>query len=567
MVRLLIGNLDVLSKSPPGEQNDALNKAAYACGRAIARREIQRKDAAAELFAAAKSIGYVDRDGEAAAKATIKSGLDAGDRDERTRAAAEKDEYPFTDDGNARRLIDHHGFDLRYCEEQGIWYAWNGRRWAPSKGVAVERRAKNTARAFHRAELDAARDANAPSRKWALRSEGAPQILNMVRLARSEESIAVEIPDLDADPWLFGCLNGVLNTRTGDLLPHDRKYLITKIAPVVFDPTATFELWNNFIDAVTDGNPEQQEFLQRAVGCSLTAEPADDDRFFFIHGPPGGGKTTFIEAVLAALGRYGQAANFDMLLNHSNVGGTRPDLVRLRGARFVSVADIPDGKRLDEKVLKQLTGGDTIAAHAKYQDEIEFTAVCKLWVAGNHEPIINDGDSAVWRRILKVPFTHVIPEGTRDPTVKATLRSNPAARAAVLAWAFRGCQEWQRQGLAAPESVKIATAEYQERQDLIQQFMAECCDRGAGLEMELGEGYKAFNEWCRNSGIYRPDTTRTRFTQRVKTILSAPEIRKSGSRRYVTGIDLQAEVRAQGRLDAARDEHKDGPDGSEAAGF
>jgi len=451
--------------------------------------------------------------------------------------AAPTDEYEkgFTDYGNAERLVERHGGDVRYCRERKAWYVWDERRWAPDVDGEIDRRAKDTIRhIYHEAgdEDDAAR--RKATAKWARASESARRLADMVKVATSEREVKIAPGELDADPWLLGCLNGVLDLRTGALLPHDRKYLITKLTPVEYDPDARFELWDKFLSDATDGDIELQEFLRRAAGCSLTGQPADDDRFFFVHGPPGGGKSTFIEGIRSTWGDYTRGANFDTFMTHYNAGSARSDLARLNDARLVTSIEIPEGKKLDEAVLAALTGGDTITARFFYQGEFEFHPRFKLWIAGNHEPIIQSGDSPIWRRLLKVPFIHVIPEADRNPAVKATLREDSKAHAAILAWAVKGCAEWQRNGLSPPDSVKTATATYRADQDVIGGFVAERCLVKAGCEMERDEGYVAFTEWCTGAGIRKP-ITRTVFVRRMK---GEYECRIVGPRRIFQGVGL-----------------------------
>jgi putative DNA primase/helicase len=444
-------------------------------------------------------------------------------------------EKGFTDYGNAERLVERYGDDVRYCRQTKLWYIWDGKRWAPDTTGRIERCAKDTVRNIYReaADIDDAALRKSTA-KWARASESRRRLTDMVVIAETETVVAVERDLFDGDPWYFGCLNGVLNTRTGELLPHDRKYFITKLAPVEYDPDATFDMWDEFLETATQGNAEIQGFLRRAMGCALTAQPADDDRFFFIHGPPGGGKSTFIEAVKGAWGDYARTANFDTFMTHYNAGSARSDLARLNDARLVTSIEIPEGKKVDEAALAALTGGDTITARFHYRGEFEFHPRFKLFIAGNNEPVIQNRDSPLWRRLLKIPFEHIIDEGVRDEKVKLTLRDDPRAHAAVLAWAMRGCLEWQRTGLAAPDAVRVATAEYRTEQDEIGGFISERCVLRRGTEMERDEAYADFKDWCHEAGIQRP-ITRTAFVRRLKARF---QCQVKGPRRIFIGVGL-----------------------------
>src|SRR5262249_43103745 len=163
--------------------------------------------------------------------------------------------------GNAKRLVERHGADMHYCHPWKVWLTWDGRRWAEDDTGEAVRRVKDTQAAFHaevKAEIAAldgvvnhAERKAALSRlldmvKHALRWEDAKRIFACLDLARSEPSIPVTPGQLDADPWLFNCLNGTLDLRTGELRPHRRADLLTKMAPVEYDPSARCPLWLKF---------------------------------------------------------------------------------------------------------------------------------------------------------------------------------------------------------------------------------------------------------------------------------------------------------------------------------
>lgn len=80
------------------------------------------------------------------------------------------------------------------------------------------------------------------------------------------------------------------------------------------------------------------------------------------------------------------------------------DNSRLKGARLVTSVEPNEGMRLNEGLLKQLTGDDMITARKLYGDEFEYRPEFKLWVATNHKPTIRGTDVGIWRRIHIIPF-------------------------------------------------------------------------------------------------------------------------------------------------------------------
>jgi len=173
---------------------------------------------------------------------------------------------------------------------------------------------------------------------------------------------------------------------------------------------------------------------------------------------------------------YSCQLNFGSLVSRAHRGGeARSDLVRLRGKRMVASVEVENGTQLAEGLVKSLTGGDVIAARTLYQPEIEFRPTCKFFLAANHRPTVSDDDDALWRRIVVVPFTNAVPDGKRDPAVKAQLRDPAVGGPAILAWMVRGLLDYRVNGFRVPEVVRKATQAYRADMDPIDNFWTECC--------------------------------------------------------------------------------------------
>ncbi len=405
---------------------------------------------------------------------------------------------PRTDTGNAERLVGRHGHDLKYVYGIG-WFVWNGTHWRRDKTGEVERRAKETVRSIHE---EAAKVANDEERrqlaKWAITSESVSRIRAMISLAMSEPGVPIEkVEELDRDPWLLNLLNGTLDLRTGELRDHRREDLITKLAPVEYDNHAEALIWEAFLETVVP-DEDTRRFLQRAVGYSLTGVVGEKVLPCLL-GRGDTGKTTFIEAVMDLLGDdYAAPAAPDLLL--SKRGTSHPtELADLLGKRFVPTVEVEEGRRLAESLVKQLTGGDRIKARYMREDFFEFRPTHKVWLAANHPPIIRGGDDAIWNRVKKVPFNVVIPKERQDRGLREKLRAESAG---ILAWAVRGCLEWQRDGLGEPGEVAAATAEYREDMDTFAEFLSEKCVLGAEEWVPVTKLRRTYADWCRDTGEY-----------------------------------------------------------------
>ena len=390
-----------------------------------------------------------------------------------------------------------YGRDLRYCFDFGKWLCWDGIRWAIDRDGAALDKAKDTARAMlaEAATLNDREDARKLA-AWSFRSQARERLAAMLFLAQSDVSVRPE--RLDTHPWLLNVLNGTLDLRTGKLRPADRADLMTKAAPVVYDPTATCPEWLAFLNRIFDGNAEIIRYVQKAVGYSLTGD--DREQAFFVgYGIGRNGKSTLLETIAALLGDdYAQQAAPELLMQKTH--DRHPtELAALRGMRLVTAIETGEGKRLNEPLVKQLTGGDRIAARFMHGDFFTFTPTHKLWLATNHKPTIRGTDLGMWRRIKLIPFTVQIPDAEKDDALKARLRA-PEARPGILNWAIEGVLLWQREGLKPPQTVVEATQAYREEMDVLAAWIADCCVIHKQAEASAADLYASYFGWCGSQG-------------------------------------------------------------------
>jgi putative DNA primase/helicase len=412
--------------------------------------------------------------------------------------------YQPTDYGNAQRLAARHRPDLRYCGPFGRWYRWDGRRWREDSDGEVMRRAKATARAMQEEALTIKNQTERQQAlRFALASESHARLKAMTELAKSERGIPVTPDELDADRWLLNVQNGTLNLQSGILREHQRENLITKLAPVTYDPSAACPTWDAFLSRIMDGDAALIGFLQRITGYALTGDTSEN-AMFLLYGTGRNGKSTYLETVRALLGDYAKRTPAETLLA-TRREGAREDLARLKGARFVSASETEGGRRLAESLVKDMTGGDTLAARFLYSGTFEFKPEFKLFLATNHKPTVQGTDTGIWSRIKMIPFTVRIPDAAMDKHLGQKLL---AELPGILAWAVRGRLAWQRDGLGVPEAVRAATESYRAEMDVLGQFLATCCTEASGAFVPVGDLYAAYQRWCEANGERYPFSQR-----------------------------------------------------------
>lgn len=409
--------------------------------------------------------------------------------------------YPFTDAGAAELFAAEYGERFVFNHDAGKWLIYDGRRWNMKTGdIEVRKAVVKLARTIREEALKPENtDRREGIERYARSLEASSKISNVLREA--EAYLAKYADDFDTARDLLNVVNGTVNLRTGELQPHNPNDFITKLAPVVYDRTAKHVMLDKFLVDSTGGDEEMIAFLQRSAGYTLSGF-TDEEKFFLVHGPEASGKSTFLEMLKAVLGDYAQTADFETFVARNQVGGARNDIARLAGARFVPSIEVDEGRRLAEGLVKTITGGDSICARFLYREAFEFRPQFKLWLACNHAPRISEGDGGMWRRILRVPFEHTVPESERDPKVKATLKNVDEAGPAILAWAVEGCLRWQMEGLNVPDGVTAATAQYRQEQDPLAEFLDDMCNVGdEDLFVPVTDLRKSYERWASDVGV------------------------------------------------------------------
>lgn len=407
--------------------------------------------------------------------------------------------FSFSDLGNGERLALNHGSEVRYLYTEQKWLIWDGKRWAVDTTGEIERKAKATARSIY-AEVAAIADdtKREDARRFARYSESGRGRQEMIRAARTEQGIAITPEQLDTEPWLLNCNNGTLDLRTGELYPHNPANLITKLCPVDYMPEAQAPRWLSFLDRIMDGDAELISYLQKAVGYSLTGDTSEQC-LFFMYGEGKNGKSTFTEALIHLFGDYQLKAPTSMLMLKKSEGVPNDVAQLARGARFTVAAEIGEGNRLNESLIKDLTGGDTLTARFLHKEFMQFKPTHKLWMYGNHKPLIRGTDKGIWRRIKLIPFTAHIPTAEQDKRLGQKLR---AELQGILAWAVQGCLAWQREGLGLPTAVQQATDTYRSEMDSLGSFIEDRCELKEGAVTPKKELYEAYKAWCDLYGEY-----------------------------------------------------------------
>ncbi|MCG8639166.1 MAG: phage/plasmid primase, P4 family [Desulfobacterales bacterium] len=413
--------------------------------------------------------------------------------------------------------------DFIFNKSMDAWMAWNGHHWEVDKmdralasveGVAkvYQDEAKRVSKKINDLEaknessghLKSLRD-QLNKRVSSLRSSRRRK--NCITFAHtSGDPIAIEGYEVDQMPWLMACKNGVVNLKTGEIEPGRQKdYLLT--ASQVEWPADGVEsqcpVWENFLLEIMDDKQDLVDFLQRLIGLGMVGKVIEGF-FVVLSGRGRNGKGTMVETITKIMGSMAGAIRSEMLLDQGRIAssaGPTPDIMALRGRRFVFASETDQNCRISPSRVKWLTGNDTLSGrnpNDKY--EVNFRPTHSMWLQTNNDPHAPADDYAFWERMIKFPFN--LSFVNRPPKEEFERKADPelpekleAEHPMILAWMVKGCLQYQKMGLQRPAAVKQAVEKYKQEEDIIGDFIRECCIVGPNYHVGATKVYDVFVTW------------------------------------------------------------------------
>lgn len=416
--------------------------------------------------------------------------------------------YSFDDTGNAARFFDMFGDSMVYNHTDKNWLYWDGRKWQADLNKEAFRRA---ALSIEKMQEELLFYQNQDEENGTDNAKNFAKHIKYTRSMKGEKAL-VEMAQqllpvlpgqLDRHVMAFNTASGIIKLKTGELLPHDPKWLISKVSEVEYTEQKC-PLWLKFLDEIFEGDRDLIRYIQKAVGYSMTGKTSEQCAFF-LFGTGNNGKSTFLDVIRDIMGEYAMNIQPETIMIRTANSAANSDIARLRGARFVTSVEPNEGMRINEGLLKQLTGEDTVTARKLYGNEFEFKPEFKLWMATNHKPIIRGTDTGIWRRIHMIPFTVSIPEDKKDKALKSKLK---AEYSGILRWAVEGCLLWQKEGLSMPRAVLDMCKEYRREMDVISAFIEDRCEERKGAYAQSAQLYSAYTEWCDSNNEYKMSNTK-----------------------------------------------------------
>lgn len=377
--------------------------------------------------------------------------------------------------------------EIRWVEAWQRWYVWNGNYWAKDETLEV----KDKIRSLIVEYSDVISSIRTRNRLQTYHSISAIE-----KILRSDRRHAATTCQWDTNPWKLNTPEGIVDLYTGQLHPPDPNEYMTKLTAV--SPGNDCPTWFNFLTRITGGNIELEAFLNRIAGYSLVGSVLEH-AFFFFYGSGRNGKSTFVDTLLYILGNYACISPMTTFMT-SRSSEHPTELARLQGARLTVSQETEAGKRWMESRIKAITGGDPITARFMRQDYFTFTPQFKLIITGNQKPSLKSVDEAMRRRLHLVPFNITITHEEQDMNLPHKLIKEAPG---IFSWMIQGCLNWQQEGLSSPDIVQEASKEYFEEEDIIKQWINECCEIGIDKMETSGKLFESYSSWLNRSGEYK----------------------------------------------------------------
>jgi P4 family phage/plasmid primase-like protien len=416
--------------------------------------------------------------------------------------------YNLTDLGNAERLRDMFNGEIKYCYKFGKWYVWNSQYWEMDEGALIPGLSKRTVRQMlvEAADIDDLRERRKLT-THSLNSESNSRINAMISLAQSEVPIKEE--QLNTHKYKINVKNGTLDLKTCQLLPYNKEDYITKMANVEYNKDATCPLFVEFLNLIFNGNQNIIKFIQKALGISLTGD-CGEQVIFILWGQGNNGKTTLMSLInkLMVMGHYADNIPAESLMVNKYKDDKHNDLAKLPGIRFLTVSEGEEEGRLNESLIKQMTGGDPITCRFLFHELFTYIPEFKIWYYTNHKPDINGIDEGIWRRILMIPFTVNVVDKLkklgkpRIPNYENFLYEREAE--GIFNWIVQGWTAYKNEGLNPPAEVLAAIDDYKKSMDPLQKWIDEECiayePGNDNIRESFSNIYNTYNHWAGLNG-------------------------------------------------------------------
>jgi putative DNA primase/helicase len=438
--------------------------------------------------------------------------------------------FSMDDMGNANRVLFWKGLDIRFDPDRERFHTWSDTKWVYSKKGRIREQVVDVIEKINLTEAAFYSDINFPPNEidkkrpksyrevftgWSASQRFTRKISDCMTALEASKGIWSKTDDFDLDPFHFNVLNGVVDLRTGELLPHDRSYMCTQIANVKYDPKAKAPHWEEFLD-LTQPNRQHRRYLQRLMGYALIGKVID--QIFVVHiGSGGNGKGVFLDCCSRVMGEYATVGQRESFIRKPNSNRIPADIASMEGKRIVLVDELNDNQKMDDALLKDISGGGSIKAEAKNVNPWEYTPRFILHFRTNHLPDI-PSDPSIVRRFHPVKWmatpTSVEWDIFRDDNHRSVDDYLFQEASGILNWILEGTKEYLKNGLQLPEDLEKEALAMLKENDPFLIFMSESVASQQGCKLEGHKLHAAYAQWFKHNEFPgKPASSRTLYKE------------------------------------------------------
>lgn len=413
--------------------------------------------------------------------------------------------YTWDEAGMADLFSECYHHDTRFCPEVKCWYTYDSGKWQKDVGsLLVAAKIKEFVRlmALYCGEIA---DEDKRKQYMSFVSRMGDRRFRDRLMKDAADSMTISASEFDTHPYLINCLNGTYDLQTLTFREHNWEDFLTMQTNFNYGlQDVRCERWEQFIREVTQNDADKADYLQRALGYSIMGT-SKEECMFILHGKTTrNGKSTLLDAIQHMLGDYSSVAPVELICKsdrHKNAEAANPVLAKLKGRRFVAMAESEAAGKMDESTIKQYTGGEEITARELYQSSITFTPQFTLWLSCNDLPAVRDKSLFASDRLRVIEFNRHFTKAEQDKDLKDYFKTQDAMRG-IFTWLIAGYFKYKRFGLKMPDSMTHVVDQYEKSNDLVLQFLEEQCERAEGVSTKGKTLYDAFKIWCKSRGYY-----------------------------------------------------------------
>lgn len=413
--------------------------------------------------------------------------------------------YSWDEAGMADLFSECYRNDTRFCPEAKSWYTYDSGRWQKDVGtLLVSAKIKEFVRlmALYCGEIE---DEEKRKAYMSFVSKMGDRRFRDRMMKDAADCMRIEATEFDRYPYLINCKNGTYDLKEMEFREHRYEDFLTMQTSFEYGlQEDTCERWVQFIDEVTEGDKEKADYLQRALGYSILGT-SKEECMFILHGKTTrNGKSTMLDAIQHLLGDYSTVAPVELICRaerQKNAEAPTSVLAKLKGKRFVTMAESDTAGKLDEATIKQYTGGEDITARELYQAAITFKPQFTIWLSCNDLPSVKDKSLFASDRVRVIEFNRHFTDAEQDKGLKDYFES-PEAMKGIFTWLVAGCMKYKRFGLRMCDRMKAVIRQYEKDNDLVLQFLEEKAERQAEGHTKAKALYDTYKIWCKSNGYY-----------------------------------------------------------------